>query len=235
MCGRFVQSQPPDWYARFFSVDSILTEALEPSYNVAPTDPVYAVVQHDSERRLATFRWGLLPFWAKDRSMAARNINARAETVADKAAFRESFAGRRCIIPADGFYEWQVVAKGKLPHYIYGRDGGALALAGLWASWRDPGTQERVRTCTIITGEPNELVAPLHDRMPVVLPQGAWDEWLDPGNDDTDGGAPRLDTRQQGGEQRSRADRPADDSGSRPALVVSRSVLGRRAVRVPPL
>jgi putative SOS response-associated peptidase YedK len=187
MCGRFVQSQPPDWYARFFSVDSILTEALEPSYNVAPTDPVYAVVQHDSERRLATFRWGLLPFWAKDRSMAARNINARAETVADKAAFRESFAGRRCIIPADGFYEWQVVAKGKLPHYIYGRDGGALALAGLWASWRDPGTQERVRTCTIITGEPNELVAPLHDRMPVVLPQGAWDEWLDPGNDDTDG------------------------------------------------
>jgi putative SOS response-associated peptidase YedK len=186
MCGRFVQSQPPDWYARFYAVDTILTEALAPSYNVAPTDPVYAVAEHDGERSLGTFRWGLLPFWAKDRSMAARNINARAETVATKAAFRESFAARRCIIPADGFYEWQVVPKGKLPHYIYSGAGEPLALAGLWSSWRDPESRERVRTCTIVTGEPNELVAGLHDRMPIVLPRAAWDAWLDPSNADSD-------------------------------------------------
>jgi len=184
MCGRFVQSQVPNAYAEFFGVDEVKTEDLAPSYNVAPTDSVYAIAAHEDRRLLGSFRWGLLPWWAKDRKMAARNINARAETVASKPAFRDSFANRRCLIPADGFYEWQPREKGKLPHYIYGSGGDPLALAGLWASWRDGETGERVPTCTIITGEPNDLVSPLHDRMPVILPSAAWDRWLDPQVDD---------------------------------------------------
>jgi len=179
MCGRFVQSRPAGDYAAYFGVDEVTTESLAPSYNVAPTDRVYAVAEHRGLRQLGTFRWGLLPFWARDRRMAARNINARMETVATKAAFRESFVGRRCIIPADGFYEWQARPKGRLPHYVYA-PGGPLALAGLWAAWRDPDTDERLRTCTILTGAPNELVAHLHDRMPVVLERSVWDRWLDP-------------------------------------------------------
>ena len=124
-------------------------------------------------------RWGLLPWFAKDRKMAAGAINARVETVNEKATFRDSFERRRCLIPADGFYEWERKAKGKLPHYIYATDGSPLALAGLWASWADPETGERMRTCTIITGRPNDLVARLHDRMPVAIPPGLWDRWLD--------------------------------------------------------
>ena len=186
MCGRFVQAQPPSIYADYFGVAEVVTESLAPSYNVAPTDEVYAVAEHAGTRQLGTFRWGLLPFWAKDRKMAARNINARSETASIKPAFRESFQRRRCIIPADGFYEWQVRPKGKLPHYIRGAAGGPLALAGLWSSWRDPETGERLRTCTILTGEPNDLVAGVHDRMPVVLGPDVWDRWLDPDSADVD-------------------------------------------------
>lgn len=184
VCGRFVQSQSPDAYAAYFGADEVRTEALVPSYNVAPTDPVYAIAEHEGVRLLGTFRWGLLPFWAKDRKMAARNINARAETVAEKPSFRESFAKRRCIIPADGFYEWQPRPKGKLPHYIHRSDDEPLALAGLWASWRDPESGERIRTCTIITSAADDLVADVHDRMPVALPPEAWADWLDSGERD---------------------------------------------------
>jgi putative SOS response-associated peptidase YedK len=186
MCGRFVQAHAPSVYAQYFGVDEVVTESLAPSYNVAPTDHVYAVAEHGGSRRLGTFRWGLLPFWAKDRRMAARNINARSETASSKPAFRESFARRRCIIPADGFYEWQARPKGKLPHYIHGVGGAPLALAGLWSSWRDPDTGERLRTCTILTGDPNELVDGVHDRMPVVLGPEVWDAWLDPAEHDVD-------------------------------------------------
>lgn len=178
MCGRFVQSSEPETYAELFHVDRVVADVLPPSYNVAPTDPVYAVAEHSGERLLGTFRWGLIPFWAKDRKIAARNINARAETVADKPAFRDSFVRRRCLIPADGFYEWQVKPKGKLPHFIYGPGHRPLAFAGLWASWKEPDTGERIRTCTIITGEPNDRIAALHDRMPVILPESAWSTWL---------------------------------------------------------
>ena len=118
--------------------------------------------------------------------MAARNINARVETVAERPAFRDSFRERRCLIPADGFYEWQPRPKGKLPHYIYAASRKPLALAGLWASWKDPETNVRVHTCTIITGEPDDLVRPIHDRMPVALLPDTWDRWLDPGNQDPD-------------------------------------------------
>ncbi len=183
MCGRFVQAHDPSEYAEAFKA-RLVAAPIPPSYNVAPTDPVYAVATHDGERLLGTFRWGLIPWWAKDRKIGARNINARAETVADKASFAESFTSRRCLIPADGFYEWQVRPKGKLPFYIHSADGGPLALAGLWASWKDPATEERVRTCTIVTGRPNARVADIHDRMPVVLPPDAWAPWLDPAGGD---------------------------------------------------
>lgn len=184
MCGRFVQSHGPEFYADAFGVETIRTESLPTSFNVAPTDTVYAVAEHDGERLLGAFRWGLIPFWAKDRKIGARNINARSETAGDKPAFRDSFVRRRCLIPADGFYEWQRRPDGKLPHFIYRADSKPLALAGLWAGWKDPETEELVRTCTILTGSPNPLVAELHNRMPVILPREAWVDWLDRENQD---------------------------------------------------
>ncbi|MCP3975184.1 MAG: SOS response-associated peptidase [bacterium] len=178
MCGRFVQSQAAEKYAEFLGVHEIKIDPLTPSYNVAPTDQVYAVAEHEGDRLLGSFRWGLLPFWAKDRKIGARNINARIETAATKSSFKESLANRRCLIPADGFYEWQVKEKGKLPQYIYNRDGSPLVLAGLWSSWKDPETGERIKTCTILTSEPNDLVAPIHNRMPVALEKDLWAPWL---------------------------------------------------------
>lgn len=185
MCGRYALSQSPSAYADWFGADAVKTEALAANYNVAPTDPVYAAAEYHGERQLGSFRWGLIPWFAKDRKSAARSINARVETVATKASFKDSFGRRRCLIPADGFYEWQRLGegKGKLPHYIYASDGGPLAFAGLWASWKDPETDERVRTCTILTGEPSELVRPIHDRMPVILDREVWDEWLGESDD----------------------------------------------------
>ena len=180
MCGRFVQTQSAETYADYFSVDAIKTDPISPSWNVAPTDEVYAIAEHERQRQLGTFAWGLVPFWAKDRKIAAKHINARVETAAEKPAVRDSFREKRCIIPADGFYEWEKKEKGKLPHYIYDASGAPLALAGLWASWKDPETGDRHRTATIITGEPNDLVSRLHDRMPVILPRAAWGAWLDP-------------------------------------------------------
>ncbi len=182
MCGRFVQSHDPSFYADAFRVETIRTETLPTSYNVAPTDAVYAVAEHEGERMLGSFRWGLIPWWAKDRKIAARNINARSETAAEKPTFKESFATKRCLIPADGFFEWQRLPKGKLPHYFYAADAQPLALAGLWATWKDPESGDPVRSCTILTGRPNELVADIHDRMPVILPRGAWTDWLDRDN-----------------------------------------------------
>ena len=187
MCGRFVQAHRPEFYAEHFGVEVMRTPALAPSWNVAPTDEVYAVAEHAGERLLGTFRWGLLPWWAKDRKAAARNINARSETAAEKAAFRDSFVSRRCLIPADGFFEWERKPKGKLPHFIHAVTDEPLALAGLWSSWRDPETDERVRTCTILTGDPNDLVAKLHNRMPIILNRSAWDAWLDPSTADRKG------------------------------------------------
>jgi putative SOS response-associated peptidase YedK len=159
-------------------------EAFQPSWNVAPTDEVYAIAQHEGARTLGKFRWGLIPWYSDSPKVASKHINARAETVASKPAFKDSFARRRCIVPADGFYEWErLESGGKLPHFIHSVDGEPLALAGLWASWRDP-EGERITTCTIVTTKPNELVGKIHDRMPVVLPSGSWERWLDPSFDD---------------------------------------------------
>lgn len=186
MCGRFVQAQPINVYADWFGVGAVKTESLKTSYNVAPTDQVYAVAEHDGERLLGAFKWGLLPWFAKDRKQAARAINARVETAAEKASFKDSFTRRRCIIPADGFYEWERKEKGKLPHFIYAADGSPLPLAGLWSSWKDPESGDRLRTCTILTGPPGDVVSKLHDRMPVMIPEALWDQWLDPENQDAD-------------------------------------------------
>jgi putative SOS response-associated peptidase YedK len=177
VCGRYVIAQDVDAYARFFGVDKIRTEMLAANYNVAPTDSVYAVVDHEESRLLGAFRWGFIPFWAK--SPSGGQINARAESVAEKAMFRDSFARRRCIIPADGFYEWQLMERGKLPHYIYLRDGSPMAFAGLWSVWRDQETGERVRSCAIITTNAHPTLAAIHGRMPVMLEPTVWDAWLD--------------------------------------------------------
>jgi putative SOS response-associated peptidase YedK len=184
MCGRFVQVEKPEFYAEHFGVDFVRTETLRPSWNVAPTTSVYAVASHDDERVLTSFRWGLIPSWAKDPKIGSRAINARSETAAEKPMFRSSFAKRRCLIPIDGFYEWERKQKGKLPHYIYSTDSKPLSVAGLWSIWNDPSTDDRLLTCTILTGKPNELLSSIHDRMPINIPQENWEAWLDPENAD---------------------------------------------------
>ncbi len=179
MCGRFVQAQSAQSYADHFGAVVALDEELAPSWNVAPTDRVMAVAEHDGERRLGSFHWGLVPWFADGPKVGSRHINARAETAATSATFKHSFADRRCLIPADGFYEWERLDDGgKLPHYVTAGDGGPLALAGLWASWRSP-EGERLVTCTILTTRPDDLVGRIHDRMPVILPAEHWGTWLD--------------------------------------------------------
>ena len=192
MCGRFVSSSPPDELAKYFDVDAVAESVLEPSYNVAPSNNVYVVVETGGVRKLDTFRWGLVPFWAKDQATGYKMINARAESVIDKNAYKHAFKKRRCIIPADGFFEWKKIPgqKAKQPYFIHRTDGEPMAFAGLWEVWRPKddasGDAEPLLTCTIITGEPNEKVADVHDRMPVMLPPSAWAEWLDPENDDVE-------------------------------------------------
>ena len=182
MCGRFVQAQSAQSYAAHFGAMVSLDEQVKPSWNVAPTDRVYGIAEHEGSRLLGAFRWGLIPWFAKDAKVGSRHINARAETAASTATFRDSFARKRCLIPADGFYEWEKrESGGKLPHFIHHGDGTPLALAGLWSSWKSPGG-ERVATCSIITTRPNDLVSPIHDRMPVVLAPESWDRWLDRDN-----------------------------------------------------
>jgi putative SOS response-associated peptidase YedK len=183
MCGRFVAATPPSVLAEQFVVDEVVVDDRPPSWNVAPTADVYAVARsRQGSRRLGTLRWGLVPSWADNPATGGRHINARAETVATNGVYRESFARRRCIVAADGFYEWQAPSEPgdrKQPFFIRAVDGRPLALAGLWDSWRDA-EGRWMRTCAIVTTEANAVVAPLHNRMPVVLPQAAWSEWLDP-------------------------------------------------------
>ena len=190
MCGRFVSVSPPDEVARYFDALPPATEPLEPSWNVAPTDDAYVVLVDDAERRLAVHHWGLVPFWAKDPSVGSRMINARAEGLADKGAFKRAFRERRCIVPVDGFYEWQAIPgqKAKQPYFIHRPDDEPLALAGLWEEWRGPdrSRDDRLRSTTIITTAANVTMAPLHDRMPVILPAASWAEWLDPDHTDVD-------------------------------------------------
>lgn len=179
MCGRFTLTTPIETLVETFQLSSV-PEDSAPRYNIAPTQSVAAVLTDEEEHRhLAWLRWGLIPAWAKDPSIGNRMINARAETMAEKPAFRVALQRRRCLVLADGFYEWQRVEGGKQPIYIRMADGRPFAFAGLWERWR-ASDGSSLDSCTILTTGPNELVRPIHDRMPVILPPEAYDLWLDP-------------------------------------------------------
>lgn len=191
MCGRYVSAAPVEDLAKYFSATTP-EHTLEANFNVAPTTDVYAVRANEGERSLAAMRWGLVPFWAKDLKIGSRMINARSETVAEKPAFRRAFAKRRCLLPADGFYEWQKIEgqKAKQPFLIHRVDEEPLVFAGLYEFWHpkdDEGNDivdaELVVSCTILTTAANETMAPVHDRMPVMLAPRVWDDWLDPASD----------------------------------------------------
>jgi putative SOS response-associated peptidase YedK len=184
MCGRYALTAPASTIAEVFQVD-VLPDVL-PRYNIAPTSEVQGVVMEDGARKLQSFRWGLIPGWAKDKKIAYQTINARADSVATKPAYRAAFKRRRLLLVADGFYEWEKVdKKTKIPHLIQKADGQPFAMAGIWEKWTDPETGQEIQSCSVITTEGNELMKPIHDRMPVILPPEAWDRWLDPENEDT--------------------------------------------------
>ena len=183
MCGRFTQQRPSAELAALFAAED-LAESPGERYNLAPQQAGLVVVEREDRRRaLVPYRWGLVPTWAKDAKIGNRLINARAETVASTPAFRASFAKRRCIVPADGFYEWERPSPAiRQPNLIRRHDGEPMAFAGVWSSWRDPSQPdaEPVRTFSIITTPANATLAPIHDRMPAILPAAAWSTWLDP-------------------------------------------------------
>ena len=177
MCGRFAFYSPSEAAAALFGV----TDAVEikPRYNIAPTQDIAAIREDSNKlRELVMLRWGLVPFWAKDPSIGNRMINARAETVAEKPSFRAAFRHRRCVVLADGFYEWQKHGDSKTPYFISLASGEPFALAGLWENWNDKERGESLQTATLITTTANDFMQPLHHRMPVVLQPDAADEWL---------------------------------------------------------
>jgi putative SOS response-associated peptidase YedK len=179
MCGRYMLTTPVDALRQLF----LFTERpnLAPRYNIAPTQevPIVRRSRDGAVRELITVRWGLVPYWADDPKIGNRLINARCESVARTPAFREAYQRRRCLIPADGFFEWQKVGRAKQPLLVRRKDQAPFAFAGLWERWRQPGGAV-LRSCTIITCPPNELVAPVHDRMPVILASADFERWLDP-------------------------------------------------------
>lgn len=178
MCGRYALTAPASKVAEVFEVD-ILPEIL-PRYNIAPSQDVPVLLSSDGVRSCRMMRWGLLPVWAKDRKMAYRTINARGETVDKKPSFRSSFKKKRCLIIADGYYEWQRLSKTeKVPHLMRVGDGGPFAMAGLWSRWRDPETDEDVYSCSIVTTGATAELSDVHDRMPVLLDADTWDTWMD--------------------------------------------------------
>jgi putative SOS response-associated peptidase YedK len=182
MCGRFTLHASPEQIAAQFDVAE--PERLADRFNVAPTQPV-GIVRLDrtaAAREWALVQWGLIPSWAKDPTMGGRTINARGETVAEKPAYRAALKRRRCLVPADGFYEWKRTGSGKQPYYIRLRSQELFAFAGLWEIWNAPDGGE-VHSCTVITTGPNELMANLHDRMPVILAPADYAEWLGNGKD----------------------------------------------------
>jgi len=197
MCGRFVSARKRLELLAEFAVERDTVAAdRDPDYNVAPTKRIYAVLNHaepeqPSERELRLVRWGLVPFWAKDTKGGARMINARAETVAAKPAFRAAFAKRRCLIPADGYYEWQTEGKEKKPFYIYRTDGGILAFAGIYELWHDRALPEDHEnawywSASIITTDAPDEIGKIHDRTPMVIAPNDWADWLDPANNEKD-------------------------------------------------
>lgn len=179
MCGRYTLHHSPDEIADRFEIDPG-DEDFAPRYNIAPSQFV-ATIRHTDTRLVARCKWGLIPFWAKDPKIANNLINAKAETLAEKPSFKHALAKRRCLIPADGFYEWKKQGKApSQPIYVRRRDQGLFAFAGLWEEWKTP-DGDRLQTCTIITTEPNELIVQFHHRMAVILRREDEAIWLDPG------------------------------------------------------
>lgn len=180
MCGRFVRSSPLSSIVEIFNVESPPPE-VSASYNIAPTQEIL-IINNRGKRELVKCRWGFLPPWVKDLSEGSM-INARAETIDEKPSFKAAFKKQRCLIISDGFYEWKKVNRKKVPHFIRLRSGKPFGFAGLYNHWTSP-NGEKICTCTIITTEANDLIAPIHDRMPVIVPQNKVDMWLDPGFQD---------------------------------------------------
>ena len=177
MCGRYsLTSDAEQINSRFVARSTPSTQAAR--YNIAPTQPVWALV-HTDEPKIVALRWGLIPSWAKDKAIGNRMINARSEGIAEKPSFRRALRKRRCLVLANGFYEWKKEGKSKVPHYIRLKSGEPFGFAGLWETWSAP-SGETIRSCTIITTTPNALIAEIHNRMPVILPRNAEAQWLDP-------------------------------------------------------
>ncbi|MBC6433518.1 SOS response-associated peptidase [Nostoc sp. HG1] len=178
MCGRFSQSLTGDAIAQAFQLAEV--PDWQPRYNIAPTQTIPAIVAaKKGDRHFKPLRWGLIPSWSKDPAIGAKMINARSETVAEKPSFRSAFKQHRCLILADGFYEWRKQSGKKQPFYFRLQDGSPFAFAGLWERWHAP-EGDILETCTILTTEANQLVSQVHDRMPVILPTDRYDQWLDP-------------------------------------------------------
>jgi putative SOS response-associated peptidase YedK len=191
MCGRFTLFEPDKVIAKEFGVSAFAPRS--PCYNIAPSQPITVVraTPTGSGREIALLRWGLIPSWSKEPAIGNRLINARAETASQKPSFRTAFRRHRCLIPANGFYEWQRLERGKQPFYIRMHDERFFAFAGLWDRWESP-DKGVIETCTILTTTANAVLSPIHDRMPVILPPGEYDRWLDPALKDLDSLAPLL-------------------------------------------
>ncbi|MBY6368086.1 SOS response-associated peptidase [Rhodococcoides corynebacterioides] len=195
MCGRYASTRSDDDLSSIFDAVVRLGDPPEPSYNVAPTDPVRIVLDRDDDRQLRTVRWGLVPSWAKDKKIASRLINARSETVTEKPAFRKAAARRRCLIPADGYYEWEKREGAKVPHFLH--TDGVLAMAGLYELWPDPSLDDDdpnkwFWSTTVLTTTATDALGHIHDRSPVVVPDAQWADWLDPELTDLGGVADLL-------------------------------------------
>ncbi|MEZ5540974.1 MAG: SOS response-associated peptidase [Pseudomonadota bacterium] len=182
MCGRFSLATLPDTLASHFGVPRVPT--LAPRYNIAPSQDIAVIRAGAAGRECVLLRWGLVPAWSKEPRTKYSTINARAETVADKPAYRAAFRQRRCLIPATGFYEWQQRDGSKVPHYIHMQDGGLFAFAGVWERWQQG--DAALESCALIVTAANPVMAPIHDRMPAILAPAQYADWLDPDNADRD-------------------------------------------------
>jgi putative SOS response-associated peptidase YedK len=180
MCGRYRRTTSEEELARRYHIAIPPQRDLPISWNIAPTQDVLAIRfnPETKQRTLDNLRWGLIPNWATDPKIANKTINARVESVDTAPSYRQAFRKRRCLIPSDGFYEWKKVVGGKVPYSISMKDDSPFVFAGLWEGWKDPANGEWLRTCTIITGEPNEFVREIHTRMPVILPEEFHETWL---------------------------------------------------------
>lgn len=178
MCGRFTQKNKKEMVEKEFAVNIGNDQLFKTSYNIAPTQIIGAIRVIEGIREYADLKWGLIPSWSKDDSFASKLINARAETLSEKASFRDAYKKRRCLIPASGFYEWEKTADGKQPHYFYLKDKDIFGFGGLWEEWTDKETGEQIETCTIITTNANELLNTIHDRMPVIIKPENYEQWL---------------------------------------------------------